>query len=218
MSSEVRFGVTVDGRYSQRWVVRAMADRPDVYVMSQRTGRFLHLSLHDPAYGIHVKVNLSDGTREHRYSLPMEVVPGVRRIAQIIVPPSMATYDGPPRRGVIWVAGDDPEIWISFDIVAEEPGSASRAAEWNRATELVGRIERSDGGTVTVVASLTRSHAGSLSFTPVSGTADAARQAAEEGRAHVLIHGKNADGSISFLELRAETPSNSADQSGNTNV
>jgi uncharacterized protein (DUF736 family) len=69
MARELRFGVRSGDRVSQRWTIRAVANRPDVYIASERTGQFLHISLHDPIYGIHVRATLPDGEHTTRVDL-----------------------------------------------------------------------------------------------------------------------------------------------------
>lgn len=206
MARELRFGVRWRGRVSQRWTIKAMANRPDIYIASERTGQFLHISLHDPLYGMHVKVTTPEGeTHVVKDDWPPPLADGVQRVAQIAVPPEMATYPEPESENVMRVqALDDPEVWISFDVIVEEPGAAAREAEWKKGSTLVGRIDRSDGGTVAVVASGMRGGGGSLSFKPIFGTAEAARDAARTGRARLVVHGRNPDGSLFFLELRSE--------------
>lgn len=50
---------------------RAMAGRPDVYLASERTGRFFHVSFHDRTYGIRTEATTPGGERER-------VVPCIR--------------------------------------------------------------------------------------------------------------------------------------------
>jgi hypothetical protein len=64
---ECRFGVRSGDDFGQYWTLRASATRMDFYLASQRTGAFLQVSAHDPAYGLHVRVKTPDGPVLHRY-------------------------------------------------------------------------------------------------------------------------------------------------------
>jgi hypothetical protein len=211
-SRELRFGVRTEGRYSQYWTVRAGATRPDFYLASQRTGRFLHISLHDPSYGMHVKVNAPDGEVRKVLPYPDPFVPGVSRLVQLRVPRAAATSDAPPEKEVEWVdAPDDPEIWVSFEVLVEAPGADLREGEWNRGTTLVGRVPRSGGGSIAVVWWPMRGSGGSLTLPGKPGDRERVQAALAKGTVRACIHGPNPDGSIWFLELSAETAVQASD-------
>jgi hypothetical protein len=199
---EMRFGVRLDERHSQYWKVRADVGRPDFYVASQRTGRFLHVSLHDPDYGMHVKVRAPEGLDQRVKPYPRRLVPGVVRLVQLRVPQAAVSYPV-PARSVTWIdRPDDEALWVSFEILAEEPGAWRDEGSWNRGCTLVGRVPRSDGGTVAVAAWLMTGRDGTTSFDAGSiEAADAARAMIAKGGVRALIHGPNPDGSMWFLEL-----------------
>lgn len=204
---ELRFGVRTEDRYSQYWTVRAGATRPDFYLASQHTGRFLHISLHDPSYGMHVKVTAPEGEERNVLPYPDPLVAGVTRLVQLRVPRAATTYDAPPGKEVAWVnAPGDPEVWVSFVVLAEAPGADIREGEWNRGTTPVGRVPRSDGGTVAVMAWPMRGSGGSLTLPGKPGDRERVQAALAEGTVRVLVHGPNPDGSLWFLDLSPDPP------------
>lgn len=207
MSREVRFGVRDGDRHSQYWTVRAAARRPDIYVSSQRTGGFLHVSVHDPAYGLHVKVQSPQGEVKHVRPHPEPLARGVTRLVQLRVPKSAATYEAPTGRNVGWVAApDDPEFWVSFEILAlTAEAFAEEEPAWMQGIVPIRLIGRADGTAVGVAARWMKGDGGSLALPAQPG--DRARiQAALDrgGEIRALLEGVNPDGSLWFLELRTE--------------
>jgi hypothetical protein len=208
---ELRFGVRAGDRHSQYWKVKADSGRSDFYVSSQRTGPFLHVSLHDPRYGMRVAVTLPTEESERVMEYPNPLAPGVTRLVQIVVPPAAVSYPAPARSDVRWVVGpDDPKIWVSFEVLSEAPEVDPTDGDWKHGTELVGRVPRSDGGTIAVVVWLMSGSGGHASFTPRGGDPDAVRAAVAAGGVRALVHGRNPDGSLWFLELFPEAASHSA--------
>jgi hypothetical protein len=207
MRREVRFGVRDGDRYSQYWTVRAAAKRADIYVASQRTGGFLHISVHDPAYGLHVKVDAPQGPVKHVLPHPEPLAPGVTRLVQLRVPKSAATYAAPTGRNVGWVAApEDPEVWVSFEVLAlaaeafteEEPA-------WMRGIVPIRMIERLDGSGVGIAARWIKGDAGSLTLPAQPGDRERIKAVLDSGgEVRALIEGVNPDGSLWFLELRTE--------------
>jgi len=206
LGRELRFGVRVGERYSQYWRVGTDATRPDVYLASQRTGSFIQVSVHDPRYGMHVKVTLPTGVIRNTFPHPTPLVPGVTRLAELRVPLGAVTHDTPPAKAVRWVGPvEDTDVWTAFEVLAEEPGAAAREAEWNRGTLLVGRADRADGGTIAVAVWPMRGEGGNLAMSaPTPGEKERIREVAAQGKLRALVHGLNPDGSLWFLELRGE--------------
>jgi hypothetical protein len=204
---EVRFGVRANGRYSQYWTVRASAKGPDIYVASQRTGRFLHVSVHDPRYGLHVKVDVPDGQKTFRVPHPQPFVSGVTRLVQLRVPPATATFDAPTGRDVAWIEVlDDPNRWVAFEVLTMTAEAFSEAdPAWMRGVVPTGVIVRRDGSAVGVAAWGMTGDSGSLTLPIGPEDRDRIRARIAAGAdIRAMLHGINPDGSIWFLELRSE--------------
>jgi hypothetical protein len=82
-SKELRFGASDEERFSQYWKVRATPRRPELVVSGNRTGRFLHLTMHEDQAFWHIKVTLPDGVITRPWDPPSHVLPGVRRLVRL---------------------------------------------------------------------------------------------------------------------------------------
>jgi hypothetical protein len=201
------FGITDGARYSQYWTVKTVAKRSDVYLASERTGGFLHVSLHDPSYGSHMKVTLRGPAQIVPIS-PTRYPPGVIRVASLFVPPAALHYEPHGRPAVRWLpAPNEDEVWAAFEVLVEEPGLASET--WwpgcSVGSLLVGRLDVSDGSTVVVVVGATTGAPGSATFGADSADLAAARATIASGTARALVQGRSVDGSLWFLELSPAT-------------
>jgi hypothetical protein len=183
------------------------ATRPDIYVSSQRTGGFLHISVHDPAYGLHVKVQAPQGEVKHVRPHPEPLAPGVTRLVQLRVPKSAATYEAPTGRNVGWVAApDDPECWVSFEVLAlTAQAFAEEEPAWMQGIVPIRMIERSDGTAAGVAARWMKGDGGSLTLPAQPGDRERIKAVLDGGgEIRALLEGVNPDGSLWFLELRTE--------------
>ena len=190
-----------------------MAGRPDIYLTSGRTGRFLHISVHQAEYGMHVKIKAPQGEQVHVVPHPKPLVEGVSRLVEIRIPPAAATYDT-GRAQTVWVtAPERPDLWIAFEVIAEEPGAANREADWNQGTAFVGRIPAYGGRTVAVAAWPMHGEGGSWTLPATDAEKDRIRAPVASGGVRALLQGSNPDGSLWFLELAGDgtMPSPSSD-------
>jgi hypothetical protein len=206
---ELRFGVTLAERRSQYWEVRASAKRSDIYLASERTGAFIHVSVHDPAYGLHVVARTPAGEQTVAIPHPVAVLPGVVRLVELRLPQAVVSYTDMTRKRVMWIERPDAQhVWVAFEVLAEAAGAASREAEWSRGCVIVGRVPRVDGGSVVVAGWLMTGQDGRFTFnTGTKEEADAVRAHVRGSEHRLLVNGTNPDGSIWFLELTNVAPS-----------
>lgn len=84
--SDIRVGVSDGGLFSQSWKVAPSASRPELVLSGNRTGHFMHLTMHeDPAHW-HTKVGRRGDETSHPWTPPDERADGVRRLAQLLLP------------------------------------------------------------------------------------------------------------------------------------
>jgi hypothetical protein len=111
-----RFGAS-DGRlYSQYWHVAAAKNRPELVFSGNRTGHFLHLTMHeDPAYW-HIKITLPEGVKEPSWDPPAERQPGVRRLFRLLLPFHAIRYPKPRHASLVdwYPAPLDEATWVEF--------------------------------------------------------------------------------------------------------
>jgi hypothetical protein len=203
------FGVTDGARYSQYWTVKTTAARPDVYLASEQTGRYLHLSLHDPSYGWHVKVTIP-GRAQTVPVISTRRSPGVSCIASLLIPPAVVRYGPHGRPSVRWLrASDDPRMWATFEVLLEEPGVASKASWPGRdvGSLLVGRLTVTNGSTVVVVFAATAGTGGSATFRSNPADLVDIQAGTASGTAHAIVLGQAEDGTLWFLELSSDAGS-----------
>ena len=163
--------------------------------------------MHDPAYGLHVKVQSPQGEVKHIRSHPKPLARGVTRLVQLRVPKSAATYEAPTGRNVGWVAAPgDPELWVSFEILAlTAEAFAEQEPAWMEGIVPIRMIERADGTAVGVAARWIKGDGGSLRLPAQPGDRERIRATLDRGsEIRALLEGVNPDGSLWFLELRTE--------------
>jgi hypothetical protein len=128
------------------------------------------------------------------------------RVVVIQVPNAVVSYDAPNRPDVVWVERPpDPRRWVAFEVLAEAPSAESREAEWSRGTVILGRVPRVDGGSLVVAAWAMHGRDETLTLKGQEGARERVRSAIADGDVRALVHGTNDDGSVWFLELRAES-------------
>jgi len=165
----------------------------------------MHVSVHDPAYGLHVKVKGPEGEASQVARNPDPLTKGVVRLMQVRIPPAAATYES-ARQDVHWVeAPVEPERWIAFEIIAELRGAITRQAEWDRGCVVIGRVPTSDRGSLAIAAWQMKGEGGSWTLPATDAQKQRVREAAASGTARVLIQGINPDGSLWFLDLAGES-------------
>ena len=124
--NDVRVGASDGVRFSQYWKVAPTAGRPELVVAGNRTGKFLHLTMHEVEAHWHIKVTLPDATViERRWDPPDEVLPGVRRLVQLLVTHASVRYTAPKRSGrVTWYpAPPDDQTWVEFTLMHCKEGA-----------------------------------------------------------------------------------------------
>jgi hypothetical protein len=195
----VRFGVRRGDLRSQYWSIHCSA-RGDVYIASEKTGRFLHVSAHYSADHWRIVWIRPDGTEQvDDGAPPAERIPGTRVLAKILIPTSTVT-DPVPKKQVVWVpTPTHDDMWTVFSIlVSDPPGPAIRGAV------PLGSYTLPDGRIVSLVAQHGPALLGSVRFSPVGGDIDEARRQTEAGTAAALMVGRDERGTLLLLDLRPE--------------
>jgi hypothetical protein len=155
--AELKFGIAAPGggpghRY---WTLRCSAKRPELYVMGNSTGSFMHVSLHEAAEHWHVKVK-REGRHVvvHRWA-PVELAPGYTRGVEIVSHRVSAATGAPATRsGVAWYQPQGENVRVHFDLILEAAGANQESWPGRGAmgTSLMGRRPLAGGGTACVVA------------------------------------------------------------------
>lgn len=196
---ELRFGVSDGRRFSQYWTVKSLA-RPELVIAGNRTGRFLHLTMHEDPASWHIKVMLPTGEEEHAWKPPKEIGPGLRRLVRLLTPIE-AVRHGPPKKSsdVVWYAAPDEQSWTEFTVLHFfQSGLQVRNAD-----EL-GRVRLADASNAVVIARTIPAEPGTKTL-PVPDPDELRRLWAQSDTLAALVHGTHEDGCLWFLQLE-KTP------------
>jgi hypothetical protein len=196
---EVRFGVSDGRRFSQYWTVKSLA-RPELVIAGNRTGKFLHLTMHEDPASWHIKVTLPTGMVEHAWEPPKEIGPGLRRLVRLLVPVE-AVRHGPPTRSsdVVWYAAPDEQTWVEFTILHSIQGDLQV-----RNADVLGRVRLADASTAVAIARIIPAEPGTATL-PVPDPDELRRLWAQSDTLAALVHGTHDDGCLWFLQLQ-KTP------------
>lgn len=207
---EIRFGLTKDGRYSNHWTVIPKAGRPEFQIVNSAVnGRAFHISIHDPAYGFHVKVEDGSGRPPVKHAYPNEIRPGARRFVEIRMPPATICRDAPGKVNRIkWaVPPSEPETWVTFHVVVHDV-DIDNPTWWQghlSGQALVGEAQLSDGRNLLVFAGVMPGYDGEWSGGTTSPNAEELKALARQGDAGAIIAGINLDNSLWLLDLPSAT-------------
>lgn len=204
MPKDLRFGASNGSFFSQYWKVAPTAKRPELVVSGSRTGSFLHLTMHEDESHWHTKVTLPNSEVIARpWDPPREVLPGVRRLVQLLMPRATVRFSAPERSGrVVWYpAPSDNETWVEFTVLHCASGIPDI-----RGADVIGVTPMMDGTAVIVIARLRPGESGSHSIHAPDAD-EVRRQVREAGDVGTLIHGAfDVDGCLWFLELHSTAP------------
>lgn len=204
MTNDLRFGASNGSLFSQYWKVAPTANRPELVLSGSRTGKILHLTMHEEGTHWHIKVTLpTSEVIARQWEPPREILPGVRRLVQLLMPRVTVRYPAPRRSGrVVWFpAPCDDETWIEFTVMHCALGIPEI-----RNAEVIGVVPMMDGTAVMVIARSRASESGSHTF-PVADADEIRRQVSEAGDVGALIHGAyDGDGCLWFLHLHSSAP------------
>jgi hypothetical protein len=195
-SKELRFGASDEERFSQYWKVRATPRRPELVVSGNRTGRFLHLTMHEDQAFWHIKVTLPDGVITRPWDPPSHVLPGVRRLVRLLVPVQAVRYPRPQRaERVTWYPAPlDDQTWVEFTLLHCRQGRPAI-----RNADLLGGLRLADGSEAVVIARHSPAEPGSATFS-VEDREEALRLFSRP-EIGALLHGADADGCLWFLNV-----------------
>jgi hypothetical protein len=145
----LRFGAEDGKRFSQYWIVKATATRPELVIMGSRIGTFFHLTMHENEAFSRIKVTLPEGVFSRPWQPPLDVLPGVRRLVRLLVPMHAVRYPRPPRAGhVSWYpAPPDDETWVEFIVL-----HCRQSRPTIRHADLLGGVPLADGSEALVIA------------------------------------------------------------------
>lgn len=197
---ELRFGASDQERFSEYWKVTATSVRPELVLAGNRTGAFLHLTMHeDPAFW-HIKVTLPEGVITREWRPPSDVLPGVRRLVRLLIPIQAVRY--PPPKGadrVAWYpAPPEDRFWVEFTVLHRRAG---RLAIKN--ADSLGAVGLADGSEAVIIGRHTPAETG---FATISGDRDAARRLLGRPNTGVWVHGVHPDGCLWFVNFLLRTP------------
>jgi len=134
---DLRFGVVVNGQRSYTWHVRSGADKPELFVWTERTSHTRCISLHASG-DWHMKV----GRRAvHEWRRPAELTPGYTRALAIVQPVAVAMFalPAPPDAHILKLPADGQPT--QFDLWIERLGANLQGWPGKNADgALVGRI------------------------------------------------------------------------------
>jgi len=161
-----------------------------------RTGSFLHLTMHEDEAFWHMKVTLPDGVITRPWEPPRDVLPGVRRLVRLMIPVQAVRYARAPRaERVLWYpAPPDDQTWVEFTVLHCRQGRPSI-----RNAQLLGGIWLADGSEALVIGRHSPAEPGS-STVPVADREEALRLLRRPDIG-VLLHGADADGCLWFLNV-----------------
>jgi len=200
----LRFGITVDGKRSSYWRLRAGVEKPELYLEREGYGKKWHFSLHESG-NWHMK---EQRKKRVTWDKPAELVPGYTRAVGIVQPVAVAHREDPATEDVELVAVEldaDPTV---FSVFMERPGAnlngwPSKNAE--RST-FVGRIPLAAGaGTCVVVAVQAPLQPGRVELPrPNNEEFRQMREWAGNGVLVTTVIGELSDGAVALIDLRAD--------------
>lgn len=196
-TKSIRFGVTDGKRHSEYWKVSAMVQRPELVIAGNRTGHFLHVTMHEDERYWHIKVVLPEGTIERTWTPPTEIQPGVRRLLQLRIP-YQAVRNQPPKGAhrVVWLpAPPDERTWVECTVlhcVGGIPAIKNATA--------VGGVTLADGSAALAIARHAPATSGSHTFRVPD--VEEAKRILSRPDIGALIHGVlEPDGCLVFLQV-----------------
>jgi hypothetical protein len=199
------FGITVDGKRSSYWRLRAGVKQPEVFLEREGYGKKFHFSLH--ASG---RWHMKEGRHERiTWARPGEVVPGYTRAVGIVQPVAVAHRADPAPDDVVLVPAADDAEPTTFSLFIERPG-ANLNNSWPGkdadGTSFVGRIPLAAGaGTCCIVARREPLQPGRTEFPrPTDDELRQIREVAARGSLITTIIGELTDGAIALIDLRAD--------------
>ena len=201
----LRFGITVNGRRSSYWRLRAGVNQPELFLEREGYGRRFHFSLH--ASG---RWHMKEGRREEAtWSRPGEVFPGYTRAVGIVQPTVVADRDDPAPAGVVLVSTANDAMPTTFSLFLERLGANidnSWPGKHANGARLVGRIPLAAGaGTCCVVAVQEPLQPGRLNLPrPSDDELRQIRDLAARGTLGMTLVGELSDGAIALIDLRAD--------------
>jgi hypothetical protein len=205
LSPILRFGITVDGKRTPYWRLRAGMKQPELFLEREGYGKKFHFSLH--ASG---QWHMVEGRKERiSRARPGEVVPGYTRAFGIVQPVPTAVREDPPAEEAVVVPVEADADPTTFSVFLERSG-ANLNNSWSGknadGTTLVGRIPlAADGGTCCIVALQEPLHPGRAEFPrPSDDELRWMRDVAARGPLITTIIGELSDGAIALIDLRAD--------------
>jgi len=201
----LRFGITVDGRRSSYWRVRAGVKQPELFLEREGYGKSWHFSLHESG-NWHMKERRK---KRVTWDKPAELVPGYTRAVGIVQPVAVAHREDPATEDVelVPVVPDaDPTV---FSVFIERPGANLDGWPGKNAerSTFVGRVPLAAGaGTCVVVAVQAPLQPGRVGMPrPSDEELRQMREWAVNGVLVTTIIGKLSDDAIALIDLRADT-------------
>lgn len=200
-SPDLRFGVSVDGRRSYTWRVRAGAKKADMYVERENLPRVTHVSLHESG-NWYVR---ADRKRDiHKWARPGEFVPGYTRALAIVQPPVVAHLHTEPPPGTVLLPTEEDADPTTFSLFIERPGTnlSGWPGKTAMGTKLVGRLTLAGNvGTCCIVAHREPIPPGSHTFTrPSDAELARMREAAAAGKRYGTLVGDLSDGAVLLMD------------------
>ena len=200
----LRFGISVDGKRSSYWRLRAGVVKPELFMEREAYGSNWHLSLHESGRW-HLK---ESGKKRIMWNRPPEVVPGYTRAVAIVDPVVVAHRDDPAPQDVQLVpAAPDAEPMV-FSLFLERPGANLSSWPGKNADRsvFVGRIPlAADAGTCCVVAVQAPLAPGRVvGPRPSDDELGKMQEWAVNGVLVMTLIGEMSDGAIALIDLRAD--------------
>jgi hypothetical protein len=198
----LRFGASDGLRVSQYWKVSATRGRPELVVAGNRTGRFFHLTMHEDEASWHAKIKVPGSEIVQPWQPPRPVLPGVRRLVQIILPFHAVRYalESSKAQRVTWFPGpQDEKTWTEFTILHCAQGRPEV-----QSAIVIGIVQIADGSEAIVIARNRPADArGSQTITRTVPAVEAAelKRKVRSADTAMLMSGIHPDGCLWILEL-----------------
>lgn len=204
-SSDLQFGIEVDGQRSYTWRVRSGARKPELFVERENLPPAVHLSLHESGEW-HMKVRRR---KVHEWRRPVEITPGYTRALAIVQPVAVAVFTLPAPPGTQLLSQPADAEPTRFDLWIERPGANLQGWPGKNvdSTQLVGRIPLAGGaGTCCVVSRQTHLTPGSSTLElPTDEQLGWMQTRAAQGRLHGTMVGGLSDGTLVLLDGRFDS-------------
>jgi hypothetical protein len=200
----LRFGITVDGKRSSYWRLRAGMAKPELFLEREGYGKKWHFSLHASGPW-HMK---ESGKQQLMWTKPAGMVPGYTRAVGIIQPVAVAHRDDPAPEDVELVAVAPDAEPTTFSIFIERPGAnlSGWPGENADGTTFVGRIPlAARAGTCVVGALQEPLQPGRVEMPrPSDDELRQMREWAVNGVLVTTVIGELDGGAIALIDLRAD--------------